>query len=66
MNRLRGEEVVVSMGVRLTAAQKAWLDRESERQDRSVTWLIRKLVEKAMIEAEWRPARPVLNRRTVS
>jgi hypothetical protein len=54
------------MGVRLTAAQKAWLDRESERQDRSVTWLIRKLVEKAMIEAEWRPARPVLNRRTVS
>ena len=38
----------IPMGIRLSPPQKEWLEQESARLDRPVTWLIRRLVEKAM------------------
>ena len=38
----------IPMGIRLSPPQKEWLEQASLRLDRPVTWLIRRLVEKAM------------------
>jgi hypothetical protein len=53
-----------TMGMQFTDLQYDWLRREAERQDRTIPWMVRHLVDLAIAKSETeRPERPVIQRR---
>lgn len=51
-----------TMGMQFTDLQYDWLRREAERQDRTIPWIVRHLIDEAIAKGD-QTARPVLEQR---
>lgn len=48
----------ITMSIRVTDAQKSFLEREGKRLDRPVAWIVRKLIEQGMAGEQPKRKRP--------